>query len=120
MPSEAVDVYVGQLVGRRLEDAVSDARVEMGVAVEPGAEAVEDGDGAESRAGGWRRVLLRAAEALVVAEAVSAAEALVTEQLLNLRATAPGPTRRGWPALFATDSWHPPESRFRFGVFQNQ
>ena len=108
MPSEAVDVDVGQLVGRRLEDAVSDARVEMGVAVEPGAEAVEEGDGAESRAGGWRRVLLRAAEALV------------TEQLLNLRATAPGPTRRGWPALFATDSWHPPESRFRFGVFQNQ
>jgi hypothetical protein len=108
MPSEAVDVDVGQLVGRRLEDAVSDARVEMGVAVEPGAEAVEEGDGAESRAGGWRRVLLRATEALV------------TEQLLNLRATAPGPTRRGWPALFATDSWHPPESRFRFGVFQNQ
>ena len=34
------------------EDAVGDGRVQMGVAVEPGAEAVEEGDGADSRAGG--------------------------------------------------------------------
>jgi hypothetical protein len=52
MPSEAVGIDVGQLVGRRLEDAVGDARVEMGVAVEPGAEAVEEGDGSGRRRAG--------------------------------------------------------------------
>ncbi|MEI6659774.1 MAG: hypothetical protein WCO76_14700 [Planctomycetota bacterium] len=39
-------------VRSRQEDAVGDGRVEMGVAVEPRAEAVEEGDGADSRAGG--------------------------------------------------------------------
>ncbi len=42
-------------VRSRQEDAVGDGRVQMGVAVEPGAEAVEEGDGADSWAGGWRR-----------------------------------------------------------------
>jgi len=51
-------------VRTRQEDAVGDGCVEMGVAVEPGAEAVEEGDGAEPRAGGWRCGMLRAAEAL--------------------------------------------------------
>jgi hypothetical protein len=46
------------------EDAVGDTCVQMGVAVEPRAEAVEEGDGAEPGAGGRRRGLLRAAEAL--------------------------------------------------------
>jgi nitrogenase subunit NifH len=44
----------------------------MGVAVEAGAEAVEEGDGAEPGAGGRRRGVLRAAEVLE------------TEQRLNL------------------------------------
>ena len=38
-------------VRSRQEDAVGDGRVQMGVAVEPGAEAVEKGDGAEPWAG---------------------------------------------------------------------
>lgn len=48
----------------RQEDAIGDGRVQMGVAVEPRAEAVEEGDGADSWAGGWQRGLLIAAEAL--------------------------------------------------------
>ncbi len=39
-------------VRSRQEDAVGDGRVEMGVAIEAGAEAVEKGDGAEPWAGG--------------------------------------------------------------------
>jgi hypothetical protein len=39
------------VVRSRQEDAVGDGRVEMGVAVEPRAEAVEKGDGAEPWAG---------------------------------------------------------------------
>ena len=70
-------------VRSRQEDAVGDGRVEMGVAVEPGAEAVEKGDGADSRAGGWRRGLL------------IAAEALQTQQLLNLSQNHPGHRRDG-------------------------
>jgi hypothetical protein len=42
-------------VGGR-EDAVSDAGVELDVAVESGAEAVEEGDGAEPGLHGWRLV----------------------------------------------------------------
>ena len=41
---------------RRHEDTVGDAGVQMHVAVEGGAEAVQEGDGAEPRAGGGRRV----------------------------------------------------------------
>ena len=39
-------------VWARHEDAVGDGCVQMGVAVEPGAEAVKEGDGAEPWAGG--------------------------------------------------------------------
>ena len=46
-------------VRSRQEDAVGDGLVQMGVAVEPGAEAVEEGDGADSRAGGWRREVVK-------------------------------------------------------------
>ncbi|MEI8072419.1 MAG: hypothetical protein WCI09_12690 [Planctomycetota bacterium] len=52
----------------RQEDAVGDGRVEMGVAVEPRAEAVEEGDGADSRAGGWRRGVVRAEQFLNLSE----------------------------------------------------
>ena len=38
-------------VRARQEGAVGDGRVQMGVAVEPGAEAVQEGDGAEPWAG---------------------------------------------------------------------
>ncbi len=38
------------------------------MAVEPGSEAVEEGDGAEPWAGGWRRVLLFALKTLRAAE----------------------------------------------------
>ena len=69
----------------RQEDAVGDGRVEMGVAVEPRAEAVEEGDGADSRAGGWQRGLL------------IAAEALQTQQRLDLRREKSwSPPRRPW------------------------
>jgi hypothetical protein len=59
----------------------------MGVAVEPGAEAVEKGDGAEPRAGGRRRGLLRAAEALK------------TEQRLDLTEKNPRHGRDGLGAV---------------------
>jgi hypothetical protein len=49
----------------------------MGVAVETGVEAVEEGDGTESRAGH---------AAVVTAEALIAVEALKTEQRLDLNA----------------------------------
>ncbi len=55
----------------------------MGMAVEPGAEAVEEGDGAEPGAGGRRRGVLRAAEALK------------TEQRLNLMEKNPRHRRDG-------------------------
>jgi hypothetical protein len=51
-------------VRSRQEDAVGDGCVQMGVTVEPGAEAVEKGDGAEPWAGWWRRGLLRAEQRL--------------------------------------------------------
>jgi hypothetical protein len=51
-------------VRSRQEDTVGDGCVQMGVAVEPRAEAVEEGDGAEPRAGGRRRGLLRAEQRL--------------------------------------------------------
>jgi len=71
-------------VRARQEDAVGDGRVQMGVAVEPRAEAVEEGDGAEPRAGGRRRGLPRAAEALK------------TEQCLDLIEKNP---RQEWEAV---------------------
>ena len=64
-------------VRSRQEDAVGDGRVQMGVAVEPGAEAVEEEDGADSWAGGWQRGGVRA------------------EQLLNLSEKNPGHRRDG-------------------------
>ena len=39
----------------------------MGVAVEPGAEAVEEVDGADSWAGGWQRGVVRAEQLIQVA-----------------------------------------------------
>ena len=70
-------------VRSRQEDAVGDGRVQMGVAVEPRAEAVEKRDGAEPRAGGWQRGLL------------IAAEALQTQQRLDLIQQNPGHSRDG-------------------------
>ena len=72
-------------VRSRQEDAVGDGRVQMGVAVEPRAEAVEEGDGADWWAGGWQRGLL------------IAAEALQTQQRLDLRREKSwSPPRRPW------------------------
>jgi len=50
-PAERSRWPVGAVRARQ-EDAVGDGRVQMGVAVEAGAEAVEEGDGAEPWAGG--------------------------------------------------------------------
>ena len=61
--------------------------VQMSVAVEPGAEAVDEGDGAEPRAGGRRRGRRRAAEALE------------TEQRLDLMQKNPRHRRDGLGAI---------------------
>ncbi len=80
-------------VRARQEDAVGDGRVELGVAVEPRAEAVEKGAGAEPWAGGRRRGLLIAAEPL------RAAKALRTEQRLDLIQHNPRHRRDGFGAI---------------------
>jgi hypothetical protein len=81
-------------VRARQEDAVGDGRVQMGVAVEPGAEPVEKGDGAEPWVGGRRRGMVRAAEALK------------TEQRLDLIQKNPRHRRDG----FGSVAEHSPQS----------
>ena len=80
-------------VRSRQEDAVGDGRVEMGVAVEPRAEAVEERDGADSWAGGWQRGVVRAEQLLNLSEKNPAHRPKRRQQPTGAPARLPPPRR---------------------------